>query len=273
MSLTQKTKSLLREYGILPKKSLGQNFTIKPWIFERMIDYGSLNSKDTALDIGAGLGFLTRLMAKQCKTVIAVEAQAELVEALRANLADVPNVNIIGGNILRLNVPGFNKVVSIPPYGLSSRLLPWLFERTFDSAVLVFQKEFVDRVTAQVGSKDYGWLPVLTWYRARIEPMDVVPSSSFYPQPKIDSNIIRLTPKKPPPFKLRNETLFNQLTRSLFTQRNKKVRSAALSFFRNSRNMQKDDAAKAADELPLSDKRVRELAPEDFGVLANVVDE
>jgi 16S rRNA (adenine1518-N6/adenine1519-N6)-dimethyltransferase len=273
MSLTQKTKSLLHEYRILPKKSLGQNFTIEPWIFERMIDYGSLNSNDTALDIGAGLGFLTRFMAKHCKTVIAVEAQAELIEALRANLANAPNIKIICGNVLRLNVPAFNKVISIPPYGLSSHLLPWLFERDFDSAVFVFQKEFVDRLIAQVGSKDYGWLSVLTYYRVQAEPMDLVPSSSFYPQPKIDSNIIRLTPKKPFPFKLKNEVLFNQLTRSLFTQRNKKVRNAALSFFRKSRNMQKNDAAKAANELPLSDKRVRELAPEDFGVLANVVSE
>jgi len=273
MSLTQKTKSLLREYRILPKKSLGQNFTIEPWIFERMINYGSLNSNDIVLDIGAGLGFLTRLMAKDCKTVIAVEAQAELIEALRTNLANVPNVNIICGNILRLNVPAFNKVVSIPPYGLSSKLLLWLLERDFDSAVLVLQKEFVDRLTAKVGSKDYGWLSVLTYYHAKIEPMDVVPSSSFYPKPKIDSNIIRLIPKKPLPFKLRDEILFNQLTRFLFTQRNKRVRNAALSFFRNSRDMEKDDAAKAADELPMSAKRVRELAPEDFGVLANVIDE
>lgn len=237
-----------------------------------MIDYGSLNPNDIVLDIGAGLGFLTRLMAKQCKTVIAVEAQTELVEALRANLADVPNVNIMRGNILRLNVPGFNKVVSIPPYGLSSRLLPWLFERTFDCAVLVFQREFVDRLTAKVGSKAYGWLSILTYYCMQVRLLDVVPKSSFYPQPKIDSIIIHLTPKKPPPFKLKNETLFSQLVHSLFTQRNKKVRSAALSFFRNWRGMQKNNAAKAADELPLSDKRVRELAPEDFGVLANIID-
>lgn len=238
-----------------------------------MIDYGSLNSNDIVLDIGAGLGFLTRLMAKQCKTVIAVEAQAELVEALRVNLANASNVNIMSGNVLRLGIPEFNKVVSIPPYGLSSRLLPWLFERNFDCAVLVFQKEFADRLTAHVGSKAYGWLSVLTYYHAQVGLLDVVPKSSFYPQPKIDSIIIRLTPKKPPPFKLKNETLFSQLTRFLFTQRNKKLRSAALSFFRNWKGMQKNNAAKAADELPSSDKRVRELAPEDFGVLANVIDE
>jgi 16S rRNA (adenine1518-N6/adenine1519-N6)-dimethyltransferase len=268
----QKTKSLLREYRILPKKNLGQNFTIKPWIFDRMIDYGSLNPTDTVLDIGAGLGFLTRLMAKQCKTVIAVEAQAELIEVLHVNLANAPNVSIMSGNVLKISIPEFNKVVSIPPYGLSSRLLQWLFERTFDCAVLVFQKEFTDRITAQVGSKNYGWLSVLTYYCTQVRPLDVVPRSSFYPQPKIDSIIIHLTPKNPPPFKLKNETLFSQLTRSLFTQRNKKVRSAALSFFRNWRGMQKNNAAKAADDLPLSDKRVRELAPEDFGALANVID-
>jgi 16S rRNA (adenine1518-N6/adenine1519-N6)-dimethyltransferase len=273
MSLLQKTKSLLREYRILPNKNLGQNFTIEPLVFESVIGYGMLNLSDTVLDIGSGLGFLTRLLAKECKAVIAVEVQAELVKALRERLANVSNVKILSGNVLKLNIPVFNKVVSIPPYGLSSHLLPWLFERNFDCAVLVLQKEFAYHLTAHVGSKAYGWLSILTYYRAKVEPLDLVPPSSFYPQPKVDSIIIRVSPKKPPPFKLKNETLFLQLMRSLFTQRNKKVRNAALSFFRCSRHMQKEAAVEAAKGLPLSEMRVRELTPEDFGVLANVISE
>jgi len=237
-----------------------------------MIEYGSLNSNDTVLDIGAGLGFLTRMIAKKCKKVIAVEIQRALVEALEANLAGFQNVTILSGNILKLSVPDFGKVISIPPYGLSSHLLSWLFERNFECSLLIFQKEFADRLTAAIGSKEYGWLSVVNYFYTETELLDKVPSSSFYPPPKVDSVIVRLA-RRNPPFDVKDEKLFSQLTRSLFTQRNKKVRSAAVTFLRRSKKLSKQSAAEIAHRLPFSEKRVRELAPEDFGVLSNAFNE
>jgi 16S rRNA (adenine1518-N6/adenine1519-N6)-dimethyltransferase len=122
---------------------------------------------------------------------------------------------------------------------------------------------------ASVGSEDYGWLTVFTYYHVEVELLDDVPRRVFYPQPEVDSIIVRLKPRKVLPFKLKNEVLFKQLVRSLFTQRNRKVRNAILSFVKSMPAMATEEAVKLVEAFPFCDKRVRELAPEDFGVLAN----
>lgn len=267
MSLIEKTRVLLRKYQILPKKSLGQNFIVDSSIIQSMVSYASLEPQNIVLDIGAGLGFLTRFMASRCGKVLAVESDANLVNALRHELADLSNVQIIHGNVLKVNIPDFNKVVSIPPYYISSPLLYWLFRRNFDCAALIFQKEFADRLAASVGSGDYGWLAVLAYYYVEIEFLDAVPRWAFYPQPEINSIVVRFKPK-PPPFKLKNENLFKQVTQLMFTHRNRKVRNAIASFIKSSHFTSDENTL---ETIPFSDKRVRELAPEDFGALTNAL--
>ena len=240
-------------------------------VFESMINYASLSKKDVVLDVGAGLGFLTRLLANECKEVLAVESDRALVKLLREQLEDLPNVRIIEGDVLKAHVPLFNKVVSIPPYHISSPLLLWLFHRNFDCAVLVFQREFADRFVASVGGDGYGWLAVVAYYYVEVELLGDVPRWMFYPQPEVDSVVVRLKPKKPRPFALKSEALFERLTQSLFTRRNRKVRNAVVPFIRGERATNAVGAVKIVEGLPFRDKRVRELAPEDFGVLSNVL--
>ncbi|MGD0978471.1 MAG: 16S rRNA (adenine(1518)-N(6)/adenine(1519)-N(6))-dimethyltransferase RsmA [Candidatus Bathyarchaeia archaeon] len=271
MSLLEETKSLLRRHRIEPKKALGQNFMVESQVFQKMAHYASLDCDDTVLEIGAGLGFLTRFMSEKCKEVLAVEVDARLVSILREQLGCASNVKIIEGNVLSITLPSFNKIVSIPPYQISSRLLAWLFQRDFDCAVLVFQKEFAHRLMAAVGSEDYGWLTVFTYYHAQVELLDEIPKSMFYPHPKIDSVIICLKPKKQRPSLPGNEAAFQRLLQVLFTRRNRTVRNAALTYLKQGRNATKQDVVKIADSLPLGNKRVRGLAPEDFGALANAI--
>jgi len=273
MSLLKRTKFLLRKYRIFPKKPLGQNFTVEPSIFQRMINYASLDLNDVVLDIGAGLGFLTRFLANKCKSVLAVESDARLVKVLREQLKDLPNARIIKGDVLKVQIPHFNKAVSIPPYRISSRLLLWLFNKNFDCAVLIFQKEFANRLVASVGSEDYGWLTVVAYHYVEVELLDDIPRWMFYPPPEVDSVIVRLKPKKPPPFTLKNEALFKQLVQSLFTRRNRKVRNAVSLFMKGTHAITAGNTIKIVDSLPFRDKRVRELAPEDFGALANALAE
>jgi 16S rRNA (adenine1518-N6/adenine1519-N6)-dimethyltransferase len=244
---------------------------IETSFFQTMDDYASLEQRDVALDIGAGLGFLTRFLASKCRNVLAVEADEGLVKILRERLEELSNVRIINGNILKTQIPSFNKIVSIPPYQISSRLLAWLLNRGFDRAVLIFQKEFAKRLVASVGSKDYGWLTILCYYHAECELLDCVPKSAFYPRPQVDSIIVRLMPRELPPFTLKNRMLFAELIPSLFTQRNRKVRNAALPFLKGILARSAEDAVKIADALPFCGKRVRELAPEDLGAIANAL--
>lgn len=262
MSLLENAKFLLRKHRIFPKKPLGQNFMVDSSIFQLMADYASLSQSDVALDIGAGLGFLTSFLAGKCRQVLAVEADMRLVKVLREQFRDKPNVKVVEGDVLKVPVPLFNKVVSVPPYSISSRLVSWLFNKKFDCAVLIFQREFADKLVASVGSDCYGWLTVLAYYYFETELLDDVPKSLFYPQPKVDSVIVRLKPRRQHPFALKNEELFKRLVHSLFTQRNRKVRNAVTAF--------KKDAVPAVPSY-LCDKRVRELAPEDFGALANAL--
>jgi 16S rRNA (adenine1518-N6/adenine1519-N6)-dimethyltransferase len=244
---------------------------IEPSVYERMIDYASLTRNDTVLDVGAGLGFLTSLMANKCKTVLAVEADTQLATILSEQLAGTPNVKIVQDDILKADIPPFNKIVSTPPYSISSRLLLWILQRNFDCAVLVFQKEFANRLAASVGNQDYGWLSVLTYYYAEVEVLDDVPKWMFYPPPKVDSVITRLTPKKSQLNRLKSEAAFKRFVQTLFTERNKKARSAILQYMKTSQGLSKPDALKIVGYLPFLEKRVRELAPEDFGVLADAL--
>lgn len=267
MDLLQETKRLLRLYRISPKKRLGQNFAIDSTLLREMISYASVGKGDVVLEIGAGLGFLTRLLSQKCKCVIAVEVDPKLVKVLNKQIDDLPNMVLIEGDILKVQGPSFNKVVSTPPYSISSPLLFWLLERKFDCAVLTFQEEFAERLAAPAGSKGYGRLTVATYYLADVELLDPVPRDKFFPPPDVDSLIVRLKPREPP-FTLKNREAFFKLVQILFTQRNRKVRKAIIPFLYRG-GMERKDATILADSLPFHNKRVRELAPEDFAELSN----
>ena len=129
MDLVQRAKFLLDSYKVIPKERLGQNFLIDSNLLQKMISYASLTKDDTVLEIGPGLGFLTRLISRKCKRVIAVEVDTKLIEMLRNQLQDLNNVELVEGNILKVNIPPFNKIVSTPPYSISSSLLFWLLEK------------------------------------------------------------------------------------------------------------------------------------------------
>lgn len=234
-----------------------------------MVSYASLSREDVVLEVGAGLGFITKLLSRECEKVLAVEVDAGLVRVLREELKGFENVVLIEGDILSVSIPSFNKVVSTPPYSISSPFLFWLLDRDFECAVLTFQEELAERLVARVGSKDYSRLTVNTYYHAEVELLDHMSREMFYPQPDVDSRIVRLRPREPP-FPVKDEAVFFELVRILFTQRNKKTRNAIIPFLRK-RGMKEKEARKLADSLPFHDRRVRRLAPEDFGFLVNEI--
>ncbi len=270
MSVSE-TKRLLRTFRIVPNRLLGQNFMVDASIFPKLSDFASLGKADVVLDAGAGFGFLTRFLANKCKRVLAVEKDPQVAMVLREQLKGLDNVTVIEGDVLKAEIPSFSKVVSIPPYQISSRLLLWLFDRSFDCAVLVMQKEFAERLMAAVGSEDYGWLKVTTCYRMELELLDAVPNFMFYPMPEVASVIVRLTPWKTLPFEVKDEAFFRRMVRWLFTQRNKKLSNALVPFIKSTFKATKGEAEKTASTFSFREKRVRELPPEAFGELANAL--
>lgn len=269
--MLETARSLLRTYKIHPNSLLGQNFMIEPSTFKIMSDYASLGPDDVVLDVGAGLGLLTRFLAGKCKEVLAVEMDSQLVKVLVEHLKDLSNVTVISGNILRTQIPRFDKAVSIPPYQISSSLVPWLLERQFVSSVLIFQEEFAKRLVAPVGSEDYGWLTVFTYYRAECELLDRVPNRVFYPRPSVGSTIVRLRLKKQTPFTVKDDQLFIRFVQAVFTRRNRKVGNAVQPFIRDTLSKTEEQTRIISRKMPFCEERVRQLAPEDFGVLANAL--
>ena len=269
MSLLDEAKRLLNYYKIIPKKRLGQNFLVDEEALRKMISYACISGRDVVLEVGAGLGFLTERLAENAARVIAVEIDGRLVKALRKRLRGYSNITILHGDILKIDIPHFNKVVSTPPYSISSPLQFWLLNKPFEEAILSFQEEFAKRLTAPVGSKDYGRLTVTTYYRADVEILDGVPKESFWPSPKVDSLIVRLKPKYPP-FRVEDEKIFLDVVRAIFTQKNRKLKNALLPFFGRFR-LSKKEAVKLAERLPFHDKRPRELYPEEIGLIANEI--
>jgi 16S rRNA (adenine1518-N6/adenine1519-N6)-dimethyltransferase len=181
------------------------------------------------------------------------------------------NVTVIEGDVLKVPVPSFSKVIAIPPYYLSSRLVMWLLDRDFECAVLIFQQEFARRLVAEAGTDVYGWLTIVARHSAAVELLDAVPKSMFIPPPEVDSVIVRLTPWKKAPFEVEDEAFFRRMVRWLFTQRNKKLGNALAPFLTNVLEFSKEDAKNLVSGFSFRERRVRELAPEVFGELANAL--
>ena len=262
---------LLQKHGITPNKLLGQNFMIDHSLFPMLINYAAITHNDVVLDVGAGFGFLTRYVADKCKAVIAVEKDSNVAKVLSAQAKDLTNVIVINGDVLRVALPAFNKVVSLPPYYLSSQLVTWLLDHSFECAILVVQKEFARKLVAPVGSDEYGWLNVITYPYAKAELLDDVPKWMFYPQPEVDSVILKLEPSSGPSFVVKDIAFFRRLTKWLFTQRNKKICNSLASFIKSENKLDNIQVEKVVNALALKDRRSRELSPKEFGELANAL--
>lgn len=270
MSL-EETKQLLRTHRITPNKLLGQNFMVEQLLYPNLCSYSALNQSDVVLDAGAGFGFLTCFLADKCKAVVAVEKDTRVARVLREQVMGLANVTVIEGDILKATLPQFNKVTAIPPYCLSSHFLTWLLARKIDRAVLILQKEFADRLVAPVGNDAYGWLRVVTYQGGEVELLDAVPKDMFYPQPEVDSIILRLKPWSTKPFEVKDAAFFVRMVKGLFTQRNKKLGKALAVFIRSNFKLSKQEAETLVLSLPFHDRRVRELSPKDFGELINAL--
>lgn len=267
--------ALLRKYGIRLSKRAGQPHVVDSDILRRMVDYAEVSGRDHVLEIGAGVGNLTQLLAERAGKVIAVEQDKKLFQALKEQLRGRTNVDLIHANVLRIELPRFNKVVANLPYGISSDITLKLLERNFELAVLMYQREFAQRLVAPPGSHDYGRLTVSVYYRARVELLEEIPPTAFIPRPKVSSAIVRLRPRDPP-FMVTDEELFFDVVRALFQHRRQKVRNALFHSFNEvfPKARSKPERRKMIDEtIPkeLANSRVMDLPPERLGEIADCI--
>ena len=228
-SLSKTTKSILNKYGIRLNKNLGQNYLIDKNKRDQIIKFGNITQDDVVLEIGTGIGTLTIELAKKAKKVIAVEQDSNISEILNQRLKEekIDNVEVINEDALKIEFPKFNKIVSNLPYQISSPITFKFLDYDFDLAVLLYQKEFADRMNGEVGSKNYSRLSAMLYFKCDVEKLTDVSCESFIPKPKVDSTVIRLTPKESKIDKDEFET-YSKFTKALFQHRNKKIRNALI---------------------------------------------
>ncbi|MCD6478379.1 MAG: ribosomal RNA small subunit methyltransferase A, partial [Candidatus Diapherotrites archaeon] len=213
-----------------------------------------LKETDKVLEIGAGTGFLTRELCKHCK-VFAVEIDEVLCELLGKELTHV-NVEILCGDFLKIELPDFNKVVSIPPYHISKKIMFKLLRHGFELAVLVFQDEFAEKLVAQPGFPQYSALSVLCQYKTEPNIIGTIGPGSFFPKPKAKSAIIRLVSAQRE-CKVLNEELFFRFVVELFRYRKKNVENALLcsrNFIESGFGLKHREATKALAGFDLTKK-------------------
>lgn len=222
---------LLHRYGLHPDKRLGQNFLIDAAALKRVVEVAELGPQDVVLEIGPGLGSLTRYLAIKARQVVAVELDTALLPPLRQVLAPYANVSIVEGDILALDPsrlmpePGYLVVANIPYY-ITSALIRHLLEAPHmpRRLVLTVQREVADRICAQPGHLSLLGLSVQVYGQPKIAAQ--IPAGSFYPTPKINSTIVRVDiyPQPAiPPNQIKN---FFRLAKAGFSQKRKTLRNA-----------------------------------------------
>jgi 16S rRNA (adenine1518-N6/adenine1519-N6)-dimethyltransferase len=235
------TRQLLREFNIRPKKRLGQNFLVSDTLLRAITSAAEIDKKDTILEIGAGLGTLTRALAEQAQRVIALEIDERFLLPLRKVLQDYPNVEIVQGDILKIDLaqllagPGEApkevnyKVVSNLPYYTTSHLLRHLLESPLKPQLLVVtvQREVAERLVATPGQMSILSVSVQFYGRPRIVAR--ASARAFYPSPKVASAVVRIDVYEEPPAEVDDVEAFFSLVRAGFAQRRKYLKNSLSS--------------------------------------------
>jgi len=193
-------KQLLKKYNLRPNKRLGQNFLISQKILQRIVKAANLSKKDIVLEIGPGFGILTQELVKRAKKVIAVEKDKRMIEILKDILRDYKNVEIIHGDILKDCIRGTvpYKIVANIPYYLTSPLIRLFLEskKPPQEMILLIQKEVAQRICARPPKMSL--LAVSVQFYSTPEIISYVSKKSFWPKPKVDSAIIKISQIKKP---------------------------------------------------------------------------
>ena len=258
-------KAVLESLGKRPSRGLGQNFLLDESVIHRQVELANLSNRDTVLEIGPGIGNLTEAILKTGARVVAIEQDADFVRFLRRRFGD--RISVIQADAVKAFLPKFNKVVSNLPYQISSPITFKLLEEGFEVAVLMLQLEFAERMVAKPGTSEYSRLSVGIYYRAACEILHKVPPHAFWPQPKVDSCIVRLVPK-PAPFQVRDKEMFAKVTQAIFSHRRKKIQNS-LKVDPAVSGLIEADVEKGLGLLPYSDRRPEELTPEMIGELSD----
>lgn len=274
-------KDIRERYGFRLTKSLGQNFLTDKNIIDNIIEASNIGENDLVIEIGPGIGVITKEAAAKAGSVIAVEIDKNLIPILQETLADETNVKIINRDILKTdltavieeekkNFPQMEsvRIIGNLPYYITTPIIMKLLENGVpaDSITVMMQKEVADRIKAAPGNKERGALSVAVQYYCQVVKVTDVPKEVFVPAPKVDSTVLRLDIRKEKPVELKDDKLFFKAVKSGFAQRRKTL----LNSLASGTGLGKDKIGQILEEAGIDPgRRAETLDIDEFAKIAN----
>lgn len=282
-SIFEETNFIMKKYNIKANKSLGQNFLISEDVIDGIVDSADIDGEDLIIEIGPGLGTLTKRLLEKAGKVICVELDEKMIKILRDRFAFYNNLEILNQDILKTNLKQIikdekntgkikrAKVVANLPYYITTPIIMKLLEEELDleSITVMIQKEVADRLIAIPGEKNTGAITYTVYYYAKSEKIMEVPNSSFIPEPEVTSEVIRLNIRKEPPVDVNDINLMFKVIKNAFMQRRKTLLN---SLFNTKIFKSKNQGMEVLKNIGLKENvRAEELSLEKFAELTEVL--
>ena len=281
MNSLEETKFLMNKYKIRANKNLGQNFLIDDNVIEQIINGANIGNEDLVIEIGPGLGTLTAILLERAKKVICIELDKNMVSILKDRFKLYNSFEIIQSDILKLNLQQIInkdrneykniKVVANLPYYITTQIITKLLEDKLDleSITVMIQKEVADRLIEEPGGKNTGAITYCINYYCETENITEVSNTSFIPPPKVTSKVIKLTLRKAPPVKVKNEKDLFRIIKFAFMQRRKTL----VNSLTNAKIFEsKESANQILKQVNLTENvRPEQLTLQDFANLVNLI--
>lgn len=273
------TMDLVKRHGFKFTKSLGQNFLIDDNIVDKIVAGAGIGPSDKIIEVGPGIGTLTREMASRAGALMAVEIDKNLIPILTDTLGDFENVKIVNEDIIKADIRGLIdenldggpvKLVANLPYYITTPIIMRFLEENINvtDIVVMVQKEVAERMNAQPGGKDFGALSVAVQFYCDTEIVAKVPRHLFVPQPNVDSIVIALRVRPERKYRVDSEDLFFKVVKAAFGQRRKTLLNSIASMG----NLSKDMVKEVLEEAGIDPKRRGEtLSLDEFANLSNVI--
>ena len=282
-NILEDTQFIMKKYKIKANKSLGQNFLINQNVVDKIVESSNISKEDLVIEIGPGLGTLTKESLERAGKVICIELDKKMIKILLDRFSLYDNFEIIHEDVLKVRLNkiikeekeknGFKtaKIVANLPYYITTPIIMKLLEDRLDleSITVMVQKEVADRLIAIPGEKETGAITYSVYYYATSEGILEVPNDSFIPEPEVNSKVIKLTIRKEPPVEVKSRGVMFKIIKSAFMQRRKTLLNALTN---TKVFMSKEAGLSILKDLNLDENvRAENLSLEDFAEITNKI--
>ena len=282
-NILQETKFIMKKYNIKANKNLGQNFLVSSDAINQIVNSGEIEKDDLIIEIGPGLGTLTKELLERAKKVICVELDNKMVEILNERFSLYDNLEILNQDILKTDLKEIIKkeknqnnikdvkIIANLPYYITTPIIMKLLEEKLDlkSITVMIQKEVAERLIATPGEKNTGAITYTVYYYAEAKKITEVPNTSFIPEPEVTSEVIRLDIRKKPPVETKNTEMMFKIIKNAFMQRRKTLLNSLTNtkIFKN-----KEEGTKILKTLNLNENiRAEELTLKNFAEITDLL--